>query len=61
LTWRKSGKTSSRGTASTRVNRSAQSSGGAVTNEIEHEPITTVVTPWRTDSVRAGASATSAS
>lgn len=50
-----------RGTASTRVNRSEQSSASASTMLMEQEPMVTLVTPWRTDSFSAGAAITSAS
>ena len=42
----------SRGIASTRPKRSPASSASTCTVEIEHDPIVTVVTPWRTDSAR---------
>ncbi len=50
-----------RGTASTRLNRSAASSVSAYTVDNEHMPSSTVVTPWRTDSRSPGSSSTSAS
>ena len=43
-----------RGTASTRLNRSAASSESAYTVDSEQLPSRTVVTPWRTDSRRPG-------
>jgi len=53
--------TASHGSASTRENMSAQSSASANTVDSEQLPISTVVTPWRTDSERAGAASTSTS
>ena len=54
-------KTYLRGTASTRLNRSAASSESAYTVDSEHMPSRTVVTPCRTDSRKPGSSSTSAS
>ena len=53
--------TNLRGTASTRLNRSAASSVSAYTVDSEQLPSSRVVTPWRTDSRRPGSSRTSAS
>jgi hypothetical protein len=58
---RSSGSTCSRGTDSTRVNMSEQSSGSDRIALIEQLPTVTVVTPWRTDSPSAGAAMSSAS
>ena len=53
--------TNLRGTASTRLNRSAASSESAYTVDSEQLPSSRVVTPCRTDSRRPGSSSTSAS
>ena len=57
----KAAKTYLRGTASTRLNRSAASSESAYTVDSEQLPSNTVVTPCRTDSRKPGSSSTSAS
>ena len=51
----------SRGMPSTRQNMSAMSSGSPTTIESPHEPISAVVTPWRSDSDNDGATSSSAS
>ena len=56
-----SGSTVLRGMPSTRQNMSASASGSPLTIESEHEPSTTVVTPWRTDSESPASISTSAS
>lgn len=56
-----SGSTTSRGMPSTRQNMSARSSAAPATIESPQEPMSTVVTPWRSDSVRPGATSSSAS
>jgi len=58
---RRSGSTWARGTDSTRVNRSEQSSGSDKMVLMEQLPTVTVVTPWRIDSVSDGAARSSAS
>ena len=55
------GSTFSRGTVSTRVKMSEASSAGEQTMLSEQLPTSTVVTPWRTDSDRLGATISSAS
>ncbi len=53
--------TCSRGIASTRPNRSPASVPPTWMVDSEHEPTSTVVTPWRTDSGRPGPPSTSTS
>ncbi len=55
------GSTISRGMPSTRQNVSARSSGSPTTSDSPHEPISVVVTPWRSDSDSAAAISSSAS
>lgn len=61
LCWRRIGSTFSRGTVSTRVKMSEASSAALHTILSEQLPTSTVVTPWRTDSLRLGATISSAS
>jgi hypothetical protein len=58
---RSSGRTWARGTLSTRVNMSEQSSGSERIALMEQLPTVTVVTPWRMDSESDGAARSSAS
>ena len=58
---RRIGRTFSRGTVSTRVKMSEASSASLHTMLSEQLPTSTVVTPWRTDSERLGATISSAS
>ena len=58
---RSKGNTWARGTDSTRVNMSEQSSGSERIALMEQLPTVTVVTPWRMDSESEGAASSSAS
>ena len=58
---RSSGSTWARGTDSTRVNMSEQSSASERMALMEQLPTVTVVTPWRMDSESEGAARSSAS
>ena len=61
LDWSTAAMTCSRGIASTRPNRSPASAPPTWTVDSEHDPTSTVVTPWRTDSGKPGPPSTSTS